>query len=1230
MVSFTKVSKEHMSVPALLSTLSTSFVAQHQTSGLIKSLRTANVLPGNFASKSASSTTHSSSILSGKEHSLAISSIPSVYMTPEICLSTSQISLTPSSGDNTHLSTSLTGDKSFIGSQEAFTKSAFFDPQKISKEFNSQTAHFSSSNFILVGINSCDTPIHTISDVKLFTKGSVSLTDLPRTWKTEDLKDFPSVSPLTNKETRSVHFTRTVETEISEPSTINENFAGISSISKTTTPIKVTLNNKENISLFNISVSRGTQIVVPSFVESSATYGPPSMHDNSPFTSLLETSPIVSGRSRSSLSYTGTMTILMTPLLQLSVTSQISTFSSSKTKKPFHAFTKNYSFAIGDSRHEWPSSTYSSRYISTDEMPSSYELKGTFRSSKLYSTAVSYVDTGMQSVHSLHSKASKENSFTSPSAKENLPPSTTIPTKNKNTKTTNTYVNLKRTLHSISTISDKDLAQKTVSRHHLLSSRSMPHHSKPSQSSIASREEGTPSPSLVKRQILHNKSSAAISSSDTGKIIDFSSSYSPVTPRSSIAHKTSFTRSTVSHDESLATSSKIEHEIPLPSSPTSFVSPELVVPFSYSTSSRFQIIQSQRSEAVSFTSKTRHQVHLSSSQTAPITTGGVSPSSTWTRRPLDPRKKSSSAKERHRQPTISTSVVRHQMSFWASSYSSVVSTELVMPSQVSNLSTRSKITFKENLTLFSSDHEIRPVTSKTEHQIRFSSAQSSVAGTDQVAPYSSLWNRSDISPTKISVVKSTYHKPPPSSKSRDQTSFSSLSSPMTRAMVRPSSPSLKKGNSQFSRGRSSFNLGYSDSTIGHQIRLSSSQSSSTSIEPEVPSSHSQSSHQAPQERASFATSIFYKSLSSSPVTGDYARFSSSQRSAASVELAALSSHSQSSRQSPQKIVSVAKSVICKSLSSSPVTGHQIRLSSSQRSSASIEFELAVLSSYSPSSLQTQQKTASIATSIIYTSLSSSPVTGHKVRLSSSQGSTASIEEGVLSSHSESSRKQLQKTASVATSIIYKSSSSSSVTLHQIRLSSSHSSAASTELSVISSHSQSSYQAPKKTAFVGTSIIYKTLSSSPVTGHQIRLSSSQSSTASIEPAILSSHPQSSRKTPQKIASFATSIIYNSLSSSLATGAEHVRFSSSQSSVTSAKLVGPSSHTKSSPQVPQRRRSSVSKYQSPGPSVGYTSSIFIHKGKLRSSSDVGVTPTTRAIKSKIIVSLCEVLSLQILFL
>ena len=1078
--SFTKVSNEQLSMTALLST---SFVAQHQTSGLIKSVQTTNVFSENFASKSTSSTTRSNGILSGEEHSFAISSIPSVKATPEICPSTIQVSLTPASGDNMHLSTSLKGDKSFIGSQEAFKKSAFFEPQKISKEFDSQTAYFSSSYFILAGINSHDTTIRTKGDVKLFTKGSVSLTNLPRTWKTAELKSFPSLSPLTNKETRSAHNTQTLKTEISNASATKENFSGISSISKPTTPAQTTPSDKDNISPFNISRSRGARIVVSSFVESSATYGPPIMHENSPFTSLLETSPVVSSRSRSRLSHTSTMTIFKTPLVQLSVTSLISRFP--KTKTEFPALTKSYSFAIDDIRHELSSSTHSSSYSSSEKVPSSYELKGTLRSSKLHTLTTSYVDipnTGMQSVHSLHS--SKENLFMSPPTEENLSPSTTISTKNLVSKKTKTDVNLKLTPQSspyssqqrklilpiVSTISDNDLAQSIVSRHQPFISSSIVHYSKPSRhSSIMSQGEGALSPSLVKSQILHNTSSVAVSTSDNGHI-SFSSSYSPVTRRSNISHKTSSTRPAVSHRESLAPTSKIEHEIRLPSSKTSFVSSELVVPFSYSPNSHFQVTQSQSSadtgsylESVSATSKTGHQVRMSSSQTTPLHTEGLSPSSSWPSRPQDQHKKSSSPKESHSQPTIFTSDMKHQKSFWASSHSSVVSTELVsVPSHVTNLSTRSKTTIKESSALFITGHEIRPAASTAESQIRFSSAESLVVTTDQVATYSSLWNHSDISLTERAVVTSTYHKPLPSSKSREHTRFSSLSFAMTRAIVTPASPSRKKSPSQFSRKQSSITRGDSDSTTGHQIRLSSSQSSSASIELGVLSSHSQSSH------------------------------------------------------------------------------------------------------------KTLQKTASVPASVIYKSsrLSSSPVTGHKIRLSSSQSSFASIELVVLSSPSQSSHKTPQKTTSVASSIIYKSSR---------------------------------------------------LSSSTVTGHKIRSSSSQSSSASTELAVLSSPLQSSLQTQQNRASVATSIIYGSLSSSPVTG-DHVRLSSSSAS---AKLVAPSSHTtKSSSQVPQRKPSSVSESQTSGPSVGYTWSTFT---KLRTSSAVGVTPTSRAFKSKITVSLFEVFSL-----
>ena len=1065
--SFTKVSNEQMSMTALLST---SFVAQHQTSGLIISVQTTNVFSENFASKSTSSTTRSKGILSGEEHSFAISSIPSVKATPEICPSTIQVSLTPASGDNMHLSTSLKGDKSFIGSQEAFKKSAFFEPQKISKEFDSQTAYFSSSYFILAGINSHDTTIRTKGDVKLFTKGSVSLTNLPRTWKTAELKSFPSLSPLTNKETRSAHNTQTLETEINNASASKENFSGISSISKPTTPAQTTPSDEDNISPFNISRSRGARIVVSSFVESSATYGPPIMHENSHFTSLLETSPVVSSRSRSRLSYTSTMT----PFVQLSITSLISRMFSSNRKNEFRVLTKN----VEDSRHESSSSTHSSSYSSSDEVPSSYESKGTIRSSKLHTLATSYVDTGMQSVHSLHS--SKENLFMSPPTEENVSPSTTISTKNVVPKTTKTNVNLKFTPQSspyssqqrklilpiVSTISDNDLAQSTVSRHQPLISSSIVHYSKPSRhSSIMSQGEGALSPSLVKSQILHNTSSVAVSTSDNGHI-SFSSSYSPVIRRSNISHKTSSTRPAVSHRESLAPTSKIEHEIRLPSSKTSFVSSELVVPFSYSTNSHFQVTQSQSSadtgsylEPVSVTSKTEHQVRMSSSQPAPLPTGGVSPSSTWPSRSQDPNNKSSSPKESHHQPTISTSDMKHQMSFWASSHSSVVSTELVLPSlSVTNYSTRSKITYKGSSTPFITDHEIQSASSMTGREISLSSAQSSVVATDQVAPYSSLWNRSDKSPTERAVVTSFL-----SSKSREHTRFSSLSFHMTREIATPASPSRKKSPSQFSRKQRSITRGDSDSTTRHQIRLSSSQSSAASIELAVPSSHSQSCYKTPQKTASVASSLIYKSLSSSSVTGHQIRLSSSQSSTASKELAVLSSPSQSSHKTPQKTTSVASSIIYKSsrLSSSTVTGHKIRSSSSQSSSASTE--LAVLSSPSQSSLQTQQNRASVATSIIYRSLSSSPVTGDHVRLSSSSAS-------------------------------------------------------------------------------------------------------------------------------------------------------------------AKLVAPSSHTtKSSSQVPQRKPSSVSESQTSGPSVGYTWSTFIHKAKLRTSSAVGVTPTSRAFKSKITVSLFEVFSL-----
>ena len=948
--SFTKASRQQS-----LTALSTSHVAQTRTKEFINSVLSTDKLPEDLATKYLS-LYRNSSIFSGKEHSFAISSIPSV-VTPEITPTTFHVSgvIQPtSSRDKMHLSTFQKEDKSLISSQEAFTKSAFFDPQMRSKRNNLQTAQLSSSNTILVQIKGHDTAVHTNNGSKLFTKGSISSINLPRTfplsstiWKAAELKPSPDATSFLSpdKETYS-HSTQTLDTEMTT-APMKGKFSGISGISKTTSQAKLTPEDKHLSSSF-ILTSWG---ITTTSVVISSSYGPHTAQEISSVTSFVTASPTVSSISER-LSSTSTMTISTKPFVQLSVTSLISSHFSSKTETEFRALTKSYHEEIN---HGSSSISPSSSFLTSDVVlkhsdpvscnksfsdslceSTSFKPKEAQSSSEVSTLTETSAPSlvGKQTARSLHSKTSEHTSssmlqFPQEKFGSSIQVTLNVVSKISDSLKSSSMIleenlssHYSSTVHSkaewtVATNPEKNSALISSSSHQSVISgntSAIGHGvriSRSFQSSVVSPKVVTPSSPIQSRtRIPHKNSSAIILSSNAERLTGFSLTAAPVVPSSSpVISRLRKQNSTFrgSYYKPIPSASVTGQQIRFSSSQSLVMSPELVSPSSSSMKSRLyiphrnlsSIATSSYQKLIPSVSKNEQQVHLSSSQSTPLSTTGVLAPSSTSQSPslVGAHKKNSSVTESYFK-TVSSASLRRHPTHSSGFQNSVVSTEFVVP-LYSPVMSRSKITHLRRSTFTSSSHNPPPSTSNIGHEIRLSS-QSSVISEEQTAASSSLRSGSQIlydTPSR-SAVTSSHQEPVASSKDRQSIHFSSQRSATVTSPITPSS-SFLTSRFHILQERPSVSTGTYLSTE-HQIPLPSSESSATSTKLVVPSSQSKRQSQTPYRRTSVTTGIYNKSLHSSSVTEQYVHLSSSRSPMTSMELVALSSHPKSSSQDPQK------------------------------------------------------------------------------------------------------------------------------------------------------------------------------------------------------------------------------------------------------------------------------------------------------------------------------------------
>ena len=1022
-VSFTKASTEKV-LPAL----STRLVAKSQLNEFIKSLLSTNVLPENLSTKYSSLNTQRS-VFNDKEDNFTISSIPSA-MTPEIVPTTSQVNgiKTSSSRDKMHLSTFQKEDKSLVSSQEASTKSAFYDTRGESKGFNLRTVQFTSSPIfspILVEINSA-TVVRANNETNLFTKGSVSLAHWQRTfsirsaiWKTSELKPFSETTSHSSpdKET-SQHSTQTFDTKMSTEA-MKVKFTGISGISQNTAEAKMTPEDKGFISPFDISTSPAIEIAATSAGASVAHRPPSTKHKNLSFSLVVTASPVVSSRSKRFLS-TDTMTIPTTPLNQLSVTSVKGSNFSSKTKTEFRALTKEVTKGY-TGNHYGLSSILA--HAGSSHSPSNMAQQSPNSNQSIYESTPfvvpvgtlppSEVSQGMQTVSSIKSKTSEQNYVMSSSSEEYFPVSVNT-TENVVRKTS---VNLKliskvldenlsspyssqtmfkthSTDWAVSTASDEFSPLNSGSNHQLPMSRSISdinHHFSFSQSSVVSPVLVAPSPFTTRSP---SKIPDAVSSTlNVRRDIDSSSSQSlfavtpsslHITSRSTIPHRTSTIR-TGSYHEPLPSATTIGYQIRFSSSQSSAVSSEILATSSSPMTSRLQVSHDKNSAVTTSyhkplisASKIRHQIHLSSPRSAPLFTELVESTSSRQRPSQVPQEKSPFAKESYYQTVISTSDGRHQIPFTAS-YSSVVTTDYVAPTS-SPVISGSEILYHRN--------------SLTSH----------------------LRSRSPITHGAISSVTSSHQKCPTSSVTGHQIQFSSRKP----AMSTTASSSFLKSPSQIAHKARSVSI-YGNSTSDLQSRLLS-QSVVMSTEVLQPLSQPTSHFQTPLTTTHVTTSIFPKLRPSFSEIGNQARFSS-QSSVGSKELVSPSSrHTKSHFQTPHSTAFVSSSTFQEHLPSTSKIGHHVYFSSAQKSVASTEL-IAPSLRHTKSYFQTPHSTASVTRSTFQEHLPSTSENGHHVHFSSAP--LTSTELVAPSSHPRISSHVAEKRSSAGSKRQTSSSSSRS-------------------------------------------------------------------------------------------------------------------------------------------------------------------------------------------------------------
>ena len=405
--SFTNASSKQ-----LLPALSVTLVSRSLLNDFIKSSLSTNVQPESFAPRYPS-LNEKDSVSSSHGNSFAISSTLYNVLAAEIIPTTSQVnglSKASSTRDKAHLSTSQKEDKSRDSSQEAFIKSAFFDPRGVSNVFNSWTAQFTSS---MSQGDSLYSAVVSKNETEMFTKGSVALTNGLRTSspastirKTAELKLLSQAASHSSfrKETYQ-NSVKTFDTKITAEA-IREQFAGISGISKTTTENgKLTLIYEGFTSSF-ISTVLATGVSSTS-VKTSSTSRPPSMkqHNVSLYLSVM-TSPVVLNKMS-----TNSMTTSTTPLSHMSVSANSSKVSS-RSKSEFHtsSMEKKSSDVLSLSSNSTQTSDGGESDVSTHESISSVVPKESLRSSDVsdFAGRSSYLTEGMQTAPFSRPKTSQQ------------------------------------------------------------------------------------------------------------------------------------------------------------------------------------------------------------------------------------------------------------------------------------------------------------------------------------------------------------------------------------------------------------------------------------------------------------------------------------------------------------------------------------------------------------------------------------------------------------------------------------------------------------------------------------------------------------------------------------------------------------------------------------------------------------------------------------------------------
>ena len=319
----------------IMPVLSTVFVAQRSTNELDNIALSTNVPPENLATKH-SSLNFQNDYFSAKQHSTAISSKASL-MSPDIPPTAAKFSgiILPSSPvDKKHLPISQAGvnSKRYI-SQGAFTKSALSDER--SKGLISQSqGQFSSRSSILGQIS------NNYDGNRLFTKGSMSLTKLPKTfylssrtiWKTTQLNPRADETTLLFSDKPGTSLLHAMKTSDNTPSTIatTRTFSSTSGMLHATLAAKMTQGERDFVST-SFPASSVTQMVTSSVVHSQI------QREISLVSAVVMASPSVSSKTRRiSSRSTGVTTVLTTPLIHQHVTSILNSKLSSRSENEFH------------------------------------------------------------------------------------------------------------------------------------------------------------------------------------------------------------------------------------------------------------------------------------------------------------------------------------------------------------------------------------------------------------------------------------------------------------------------------------------------------------------------------------------------------------------------------------------------------------------------------------------------------------------------------------------------------------------------------------------------------------------------------------------------------------------------------------------------------------------------------------------------------------------------------